>query len=407
MYRILRSALPLFLFSTQALSFEHTKVLPRGVRNFSLRAIGTDICEKTDRYGHAQPLAEPLAKELTFAKILNGESGLKRQQLEAFLNLNGYSQDESVGRFSADLKGRVDVTAPVFSYGLTDTWTIALAVPYYRAKTAVAVGFKPNGMANNFLAKLQEPLNNQTVSAREAAEKYNNAVGELNNKLSDNAYSELGSWSGQGLGDTIVAAKNRSYQSEHLAVAVTAGFVAPTGRGDNPDILTDLGFGDQQWDIFSQLTLDQPLVGGLVVSEYAKFTHQAAGTKNVRAKTEDEAIEVETRQVAFKLGDKVDAGASLVYEHSTGLSAGVGYAYFRKDGDRYRGIGTDSAREWEKDTNQSANYAEYKLGYSTLPAFQSGTFKVPLAVGVEYKRQLSSRNMPISNLAQAEFSLFF
>ena len=393
--------------TSNALAFEHTKVLPKGVRNATLRMIDTEISEKTNANGIPEPLSQPLAKDLTFARILQGETGVKRQQLEAFLLANGFPLDQSIGTFSADLQGRVSVVAPVFSYGLTEKLTLALAIPYYRASTAVEMGFKPNPNAQTFLTTLTQPSNNQTQSAREAAEKFNSAVEELNKKLARNGYSRLDTWEGQGLGDIVVAAKHQTFASEYFIAALTGGVNAPTGRGDDPDLLTDLPFGDQQWDVFAQAAFDQPLVAGIGLNEYAKYTYQAPGRKSIRAKTEDEAIEVELKRVSFKLGDKVDAGVSLVYEPAFGLTTGIGRSLFRKRGDQYRGLSLESETEWEKGSDQSADYNEYKLGYSTVPAYQQGTFKVPFSVGLEFKQHVKSRNMPVSDLAQAELSLFF
>jgi hypothetical protein len=280
-------------------------------------------------------------------------------------------------------------------------------VPYYRAQTSIEVGFQANDTAQAFLDALASPENNQVASAHEAADKLNNAVAKLNTKLADNGYRELEDWQDQGLGDMTVAAKYRFYEQSKLALASTAGVVAPTGRVDDPDILNDIAFGDGQWDVFGQLAVDEPLSGGLFLNQYAKYTVQLPGRKHVRQKTDDEPIEVEKANAKFKLGDKVDLGTSVQWQPAFGLVTGVGYTYSRKYGDVYRDVTKDSKGELETGTDQEAHNGEAVIGYSTVPAFQRGSVAVPLELKLSYVNQLASRNMPVSDLVQLDLNLFF
>lgn len=395
------------LIASQSAAFENTQVLPKGVRNLNLRSVNTEFDEKTGPDGVKNPLAQPLMKDLTFDLIARGEEKLKGDQLRAFLTSNGFSESDSVGQFTADLNGKISVLAPITSYGVTDRMTVALAVPVYNASTSVSVGFQPNDRAAAFLAALSRPENNQTAAARDAGAKLNNAVGRLNDKLVDNHYAELRDWDAQGLGDITIASKYRFLGTEVLGGAVTSGVVAPTGRTDDPDILTDVPFGDGQWDIFGQLAFDQSAFGGLVLNQFGKYTLQLPDEKLVRAVEEDETIEVDYTRTKFKLGDKIDAGTSLQWSPAFGLVSGVGYTYFRKFGDVYRGPVNETKEELEKNTDQVAHNSEVQLGYSTIPHYQAGLFAVPFELKLTYVRQITSRNMPVTDLAQIDLNLFF
>lgn len=389
------------------MAIESAKVLPKGVRNIDIRTVNTNIDSKTDRAGEAKPLAQPLAQDLTFAKIAKGENTTKAKQLRAFLADNGFSESDAVGSFTADLKGHIGVAATIASYGLSDKLTLAIAAPYYRASTSIAVGFKTTDTGQAFLDSLAKPDNNQQAAAVEAGSKINDAVGRLNDKLQDNGYRALEDWSGQGFGDLTLAGKYQLYKRDDFAVASTAGVVAPTGRVDDPDILNDVGFGDGQWDVFAQGAVDEPLWFDLSLNQFAKYTVQLPGVKSVRQATEEESIEVGKQEVPFKLGDKVDAGLSLSWSPPHGTVMGVGYNYFRKFGDIYKELPEDAKKKIEDATDQEAHNSEVMLGYSTLPLFQRGAFPVPLDLKLTYIRQLASRNLPVTELAQLDFNLFF
>lgn len=397
-------------FTSSAEAFESAKVLPAGVRSVNLRSVSADIEEKTDQHGHPVPLSEPLQQQLTFAKIAKGEEAVKATQLRAFLDRSGFVESESVGEFKADLKGRVTVLAPLFSYGVNDKLTIAVAAPYYRASTSVQVGFQPNARAQAFLNSLADPENNQVAAAREAGDKLNNAVRELNQKLADNGFRALSDWDGQGFGDMTLAAKYRFFENDRLASAVTGGVVAPTGRQDDPDILNDLAFGDGQWDVFSQVSCDEPIPGSngaLFLNQFAKYTAQLPAKKSLRLVTADEKIEVSEDTSRFKLGDKFDAGVSMQWQPDSGILTGLGYTFYKKFGDIYRDVAAETKGELEQGTDQIAHNGEVAIGYSTLPAYRRGAIAAPLEMKLTYANQLASRNMPVTDLIQFDVNLYF
>lgn len=401
-------------WSAAAQVFDNTKVLPVGVRGVNIRSVETTIDQKTDASGKALPLAAPLQKDLTFGKIVAGETGLKSRQLAAFLLANGFSESEAAGTFQADLRGRVRVLAPIFSYGLTDKTTLAIAALWYRAETVAEMGFVQSSRGDDFIASLASEQNNQIEAAREAATKLNNAVTRLNAKLVANGYREIEDWQQSGIGDLTVAAKARAFDTGKVSGALTTGFVAPTGRVDDPNVLTDIPFGDGQWDVFGQLALDQPFLKHFFFNQFVKYTWQLPSEKTVRDVTADESIEVNNIRTRFKLGDKTEAGASVNYLSPGGVVLGAGYGMFRKFSDRYYDIsqpdmpaGERTRAQLAKDTNQYAEHSGLAVGYSTIPAFQRGRFPAPLELKFGLQRQIKSRNMPVTDQAQIDASLFF
>ena len=390
-----------------AYGFESTKVLPQGVRNIDFRNVGTNIKEYGNESGSRVNPAWKLNRDLKFSDIIKGYDGMKKSQFKAFLAAKNIDESDAAGRFSADLNGRMDVFAPVFAYGLSDKITLAMAVPFYSGSTDLEVGFIPGAGAANIVANLANPITNQMASAIEAAQKINDATGNLKDKLQDNGYSSIAPWEDSNLGDVQLVAKYLFMDGENLKSALQAGFVLPTGRVDDSDILQDLPFGDGQPDIIVGLSFDQPLGAGFVLNEFGKYTYQLASTKTVRAVTPDESIEVSNEKMNFKLGDKIDAGISLQLEKPNGFVAGFGGTYFSKYGDRYETDNKLVKNELEKNKNAESTFAEFKLGYSTLPLYQSGKFPVPFSLTMEYKKQFRAVNSIVTDFTQIDFNVFF
>jgi hypothetical protein len=394
--------------ASQLLAFESTKVLPKGIRNVKLRTLYTTAKTKTTPEGDIEPLADRLWKPLEFRHVLSGESGLKRKQLEALMLQQGWTRNKSLGDFRAEFDAQINVWAPIFAYGFTDRFTLAVALPVYSSSTDIGVGFTANHGAQDFVTALKSPSMNNTQSAVEASQKLQNAVGRLNDKLVDNGYDTFDKWNSTGIGDTTIAAKYLAYDGSLLKAATSFGIVAPTGETESPDILTDLSFGDGQWDAFAQLIFDQNIFSWMTFNQFYKYTYQAPDRREMRLATNDETIEVGKEDLDFKLGDKIEAGTSLQFEqNSTGLTAGLGLQYFRKYGDRYEVEAIDVKNELQRDTAQQALYWKARLGYTSLPAFRRNEMKVPFVASIEYRKQYESINTPRTDFTQVDVGIFF
>ena len=391
-----------------ATAFEDTKVMPAGVRRLSLRLVTTNIDEKTNGAGQRKTLAAPLEKELKFKDILKGEKNLTKRALsDGFFRSEGIKKDDSVGSFTADVKSRVSVYAPVFTYGLNSRYTLAAALPVYNMAVSVDSDFNASSNGQRFVNTLSNSKNNQRVSASDATRKINDAVSRLNTKLSDNGYRPLENWEETGLGDLTLLGKWRALEGGPVQIALTQGVVAPTGRRDNPDNLLDKGFGDGQWDIFGQAAFDQPFGGsGVFLNQYAKYTWQLPDQKQVRLVTADETIEVPKQKVGYKLGDKIDAGSSLQFSQDSGFATGAGYNFYTKLADTYK-VASATKAELERDTFEQSHQLEFEVGYSSVPAYRRGEVKVPFETKLNYRHQLRSKNLPVTNLFQLDTGVFF
>ena len=396
------------LFNSQLNAFEHTKVLPKGIRNLTIKSVNTTIGNKTNADGRQEAIAKPLEKDLDFKRVLKGESDyMKKTQLKGLMLQYGFDEADTLGQIKADMKGSVAVTAPLLSYGLTDSFTLAIAVPYYQAKMRVKTGFAINqGTANRLLKKMEDL--SQTKAANEVADKLNDAIGELNKKLRDNNYREMTDWEGNGLGDVTIAGKYKAVDGKIIKLASTNGFVLPTGKTSDPDILNDIPFGKGTLDFFTALAVDEYLTKDIFLNQYVKYTHHFPGKRDLRMATEDESIEVEKTNAAYELGANWDTGVSVQYEPQSGFVAGLGYIYGRKYGDTYKlENNPDSVQKLEKDTHQENQYWEAKLGYSGVNAYRRGELPAPFAASVEYKKHIASINNFTNDFVTVDLALYF
>lgn len=399
-------ALSAVLFESIALAFEDTRVMPKGVRRVEYRNISTNLDEKTNTAGERQSLAQPLKKDLKLNKMIEKRTGFEKTQLEGFLLSMGLSDSDSAGTFTADLQGSVNVQVLTAAYGVTDRLTIGFAVPYYAAQTSAKIGFQENETSKNIVRQLYEQGN--ITKSREAALQLNAAATSFQDTLSEMGYQEIGEWEDQDLGDVIIRGKYFIGESSFTRMAMTFGLTAPTGRTEDPDILTDINFGDGTWDLSSAVMFDQLLGPYVVINEYARYTYQDRGEKVVRLVTEEDPITDLKGDAEYKLGDKVEFGASARFEAPFGVSLGLGQQWHRKLGDEYQ---ISESQETEailrRNTDQKSIVREFSLGYSSVSAFRRGEIPVPFATNLQYQRQISSRNLPVTHRIQFDAKVFF
>lgn len=339
--------------------------------------------------------------------MVNNEKGVKKTMLKAFLQHEGFREDEAAGTYTADMSGNVRVIAPIFAYGITERWTLGGAIPFIQSKMKVAMGFRASKRGQEFIDRLQNPENNHTESALEAADKLNDAVGQLNKKLSENGYQKLDSWSGNDIGDLTILNKVRMINHQRFQLAAIGGMVVPTGSTQHQDALLSVPTGLGVWGLFAGFSADAYLRNDLFLNQYAKYTYEAPDSRRLRLATEEEGIEVPTKATSYKLGDQYEIGASMQYEPHFGLLAGLGYIYTYKQADVYQISDPDVKSKLESDTDQKAQMIEYRLGYSTVPAFQDKMFPLPVVTTLEYKKVLISRNMPVKDLVSLDLMFFF
>lgn len=396
----------LALVAVQQLSaFEDSQILPQGVRRLQLNSFHQSFDQQKTSTGGTVDLANRLERNVRYQDFINQREGFAKAELEAFLLSEGIDPKQAVGSMQADIKARVDVFAPSFSLGISRRWSLGVIVPIVRAATDAKISFRANSEANRFLGRLTAPEVGLRGKAQEAVDAINGAAGSFQNKLLANGYSDIGAWSTTGLGDVMVKAKYQALDASLMRIATTIGFAAPTGRVDDPDILTDLPFGDGTWDIISLLSFDEKLGSGWILNQYAGYTWQLPAEKTVRLRTEEEPIAVDKKKVRYDMGDKFDAGLSLQFDTESGWIGGTGYAYQTKTKDRYRA--GESRSLLEEATQQESHMWENSIGYSGVKAYLRDKRGIPYTASFGYTRMLSGRNVPSADRAQFETKIFF
>lgn len=406
-----------FLFSLKVLAgnlvspmdFENTGLLPKGIRSPRIKYLNIDIQDKFTASGSVVPIASALNKEVSWKDVGKSKEGVEQELFEASVKSKGFSLSDGPGATTGDVNIRLDVQVPIFAYGITKKWTLALATPIYRVQSRVATGFVANSSGSAWLKSINK---SSVLKADEAKTKLENAIQQ---KLSDKGYLALEDENFSHIGDIKLISKNLLLENKAHRLLLKSEVVFPTGKRPNPDLIVDIPTGDGQTDISMTIIYDyerffSSIGNRLRFESHMGYIWQSANYRTWRIPEEQgSSIGEEKQKLWTDLGDQFRLGGSLTYgDTKDGSSFGVGYDYQYQQA---LDIGSKGIREvrFIEGLNAEAQLHSFTMvyGYSTIGAFRKKKFPVPMQLNISMAQPVAGTNLNESKIIHSELTLFF
>ncbi|MBI3019015.1 MAG: hypothetical protein HYY61_03910 [Deltaproteobacteria bacterium] len=382
----------LFLVSLPLLA-DNTATLPAGrfrARVKPIYAFGFSTQFGND--GAEKSLVSHYAKTIDFATAQKFDpSG----QLAGLMTAAGL-QSSTLGSFAPSLDVSTLVMASALEYGLTQNLTLGVIVPVVSARTKFDLAFNKN----------PDALNHPNAIIRAKIQGLD-MVKAAQDKAIQAGYAPLENWDALGLGDVELGIKYKLLNTQNWSLATKSGVRLPTGRGDDPDILTDIGFGDGQTDLGSTLLVDYTGISNTLLNTWVKYTVQLPDRQLLRVPEPGELFTTKKENIRRNLGDRVDAVVTAEYSFWTTFNVNATYAFFSKQKDRFKSNLGYNAQELEANTAQQKHSADAGIGFSTLPWFKQGTFKLPMDAGLNLEVPLTGKNVAKATTVNLEYKLYF
>ena len=223
-------------------------------------------------------------------------------------------------------------------------------------------------------------------------------------------YKPLGSWNGEGPGDTELGLIYRLTDWEKSGLAMTVGAVLPTGRQDDPDILQDFSFGDGQTDAFLEFGGGFSLFddASLSFDSSARITYQFAANKTLRI-PENEDYQLGSEKALFneKLGNKLLYNLSATYAFTDWFSLSTKYEYEGVGQSEYTSAYSNANKILEKNTEKESHAATGSINFTTVKLYQRGDFVLPFNASLSATNYISAKNMPKYNIYMFKMRFYF
>lgn len=308
--------------------------------------------------------------------------------------------DLSLGEIDLELDFAAQVLAPGLSYGVTDWLSVGFAVPVFldaavhvrRFDYAGDWGYNPEFPADRSRSLLLPAFDARAVTG---------AAGLQRALVEAFEYEPIEDVHASGLGDMIVGARARLWQTRRTLAAVQPELLLPTGATDDPDNLIDLGLGDGHTDLGATFLVDVAIARGTLLGLSAGATHSFPHLTTARV-YRDPAFPLASRTpwpapysfvgsqgtVERDPGDVLEIGAGLTQELHRAWQITARYAYLTEGADHISD-GAGRLPALEAGTAKHVHTAGGGLRFTLVDSFRHGRAPLPLELELELARSFS------------------
>lgn len=395
-----------FLFSLSVLSLsqafaDDAAVLPKGRWRIRWASTYTQASSEYSPTGDVRSLGAQYSRTID-SKVLMVLNPQTAQIIQAMNALQPGSGDAlQAATLETDVDSSFFTNIFVAEYGITDRLSVGIILPVVKADVSLKATSTPNSsfnaMANQPDLPSGHPLQAKMAQLKAALQQIQQGttVSGLNATLKSSLkYSSgLESWSGSGLGDLEIGAKYNYLRTHPIKMTLKAGARLPTGRENDPDIITDAAFGDGQIDIGAYNYLDyQPTANSLFTLELG-YTAQLPSSNNTRIPlSADLPLGSQVAELDQKLGDYWELGVESNYTAFRFWTASAKYRFKQKFEDSFESSSIDTSA-LEVDTDSILHEAKFQLEFTNLPAVRAGEQEFPFAVAAFYQQPIAGKNI--------------
>lgn len=401
----MKLALSFLLFTTAtALHAQVWKVLPKGVRIVGYRNVTTSkINSNFNRTGQETSLGSQFKVDGNTLNQMTGGSlsaVMDPAALDALV----------VGEYKVDAQAQFNVQGTGFGYGITDKVMFYGELAYYNAQVKANIKRTAGNTYEQTAALLEHSggTQNQIV-----AENLRNMIdaneGAIQSVITNHyKYKPIGNWYGKGYGDMETGFMVKAIDRGIWGLMVYPGVVLPTGYQDDPDILQDVGFGDGQYDVFTEAATGYVVNDRLSFGAVLRYTYQAPTSKTLRVpESRDFQLSSQSGQFDVKYGDRVNMTFSSTIGVSDWLSFTPVYRFMAQDSSQYSSEFGQANKYLAYNSNKMEHQAQLTTSLSSITPFLKKEFILPAQVNINLVKTISGVNVPNQSRFEVEFRMLF
>jgi hypothetical protein len=338
----------------------------------------------------------------------------------------------SLGDTNVSFEFDLSITYFEVAYGITDRVTAGVRIPYWWLTNTVSgrlnsgAGSSANVGLNPAFGRPGQPplipLSRGGVPL--TTEDIQRLIGPGLPGIPGIGFKRFDSFSDHGIGDLEVGFRYQYLRTNDWFLAFTGGARFPTGRVDDPDNLTDSGFGSGAYALLFRLnhdytisnlwrgqqetTADETLggrapgtaPGTVVLNGTIRYDLVLPDTQVKRVPDHvNNPLTANRENVSRDLGDIIELEASAHYNFLTGLTLLSLYKYGFKLQDHVSGRQGFAYHSLEEETDYTEQIFIVSLAYSTFPLYLQKKFPLPLTTSVSYRNRFAGSN----NVSKSEY----
>jgi hypothetical protein len=386
---------------------ESASVLPPSIRNPRFKNVNTWVESKYNSNGKIEGLGDKLNKNVIWEDLIATRSNeTQKNLLKGTLDTQNLSSTDTVGNITGAVNAYANVNVPVLAYGVSENWTLALAVPIYKIDLSMDSGFV---VSQNTQGIINQVKSSDPVKASEMSQQLTNP---LVDKVRAMGYKPLESEHITALGDIKLVSKYKLFGDDENVLTFKSELTLPTGTTSDVDKLIELPTGDGQFDVGLGLIWDRTIHSKITWNVYGIANLQLPDHLKRRIPNVPEGgLTPDVESVYRDSGDQYLAGTSIQFGSTKGgLYANMGYVYQYMQPTKFKGsLFARERYDWLEDQfgSQQLTSMVGSLGYSTIESYRTKEFPIPLQANIGFGRPLAGRNATAADVYMAELVLFF
>lgn len=395
------------LSGSLAHAIDSTEVLPEAINSPSVRmGVVSGIGLKFLSNGDLMTLGDINSVEFDISTLRQFEPRVN--ELVAVLNQFGSQRlgDQlSLGVLKVDTTPEVRYLAPVYARGITRQWTVGFGLPIVNYRNRLSLS-----QHGSNLAAVRGQVGNASSDLNEAFDQLNvNLATVAQETLVKKGYKALVDRDETLLGDLQIVSLVQMNKEENFSTQLKTLLSVPTGNGDDPDDLADLG-------AFGYTAIENQLLGNFVPRKNwqlaakvgYRYTLPDRVSRRIPTREDDSLPGPETKMtVDRRSGDAIFGGGSVTYAVNRGLDIGVGWEFTRKGADSYSGSAPVRYDLISNQMDSSSDRVRLGISYSTIESFFAGQAMLPSIIAYEFSDTFNGRNTERMAVHELWLQLFF
>jgi hypothetical protein len=406
--RLAVAALGLVVLSgSAAYAIDSTEVLPESINSPSVRmGVVSGIGMKFLANGDLMTLGDINSVEFDISTLRQFEPRVN--ELVAVLNQFGSQRlgDQlSLGVLKVDTTPEVRYLAPVYARGITRQWTVGFGLPVVNYRNRLSLS-----QHGSNLAAVRGQVGNASADLNEAFDQLNvNLATVAQETLVKKGYKPLVDRDETLIGDLQIVSLVQMNKEETFSTQLKTLLSIPTGEGDDPDDLADLG-------AFGYTAIENQLLGNYVPRRNwqvaakvgYRYTLPDRVSRRVPTREDDSLPGPETKMtVNRRSGDAVFGGGSVTYAVNRELDVGIGWEFTRKGADSYSGSAPVRYDLISNQVDSASDRVRIGISYSTIESFFAGQSMLPSIIAYEFSDNFNGRNTERMAVHELWLQLFF
>lgn len=383
------------------------KTLPKGVRILGYRNVTTSkVNSNFNQFGSQTSLGTSFKID---AETLNS---LANNIFVPGEDVNSAAYNNFVvGAYEVDAQAQLNVHGLGFGYGITDKVMFFASVAYYNAQVKSNI----KRTQSNTYGSTSDILHNGGggISDDTLANNLEN-LPDVNEGVIQSAitnhygYKPIGDWYGSGYGDLETGLMANVVDNGTWGLLVYPGVVLPTGYEDDADILQDIGFGDGQFDIFTEVATGYVLNDKINFGTALRYTYQLPTSKTLRIpESQDFMLSDRKGRFDVKYGDKVNWMLNTTYNYNNWIAFTPTYNFMYQMESKYSSEYGAANNYLGYNSDKVEHQMALTTSISSIKPFLNKEFLLPAQINVNLVKTIAGKNVPNVTRFEVELRMLF